>query len=75
MIRQVTMFEVVCDGCGEKWSNWDGICAYADQDHTEQSARDSEWEEKGGEHYCPNCYSIDDNDNIVFKTNNNGDKE
>jgi hypothetical protein len=30
---------------------------------------------EGDEHYCPDCYSYDDEDNLVIKKNQGGEDE
>lgn len=70
-IYPIQMFGCKCDGCGEVWDNGDSVMAYQDEDHVRYSIEESGWhitEEK--KTYCPDCHSIDDNDQITFKTTN-----
>lgn len=57
MIKEVKMYQVVCDRCGrflEDAAVWDyknRAIAYA---------INSRWTEIGDKHYCPDCYEFDD---------------
>lgn len=59
MIKQVKMYECVCDRCGHRQSADDGLL-YHDRESAEQIALESEWRTLGGKHYCPNCLEFDD---------------
>lgn len=70
MIYPIQMYTCKCDGCGDAWDNGDCVCAYADEEHVRYSIQESNWHITDDKKtYCPDCYTIDDNDNIVFKTN------
>lgn len=61
---------IVCDSCGKHYEDGNGmVCYLGDTDGSgiEQEALNSEWESLGDKHYCPDCYFIDENDNIVTK--------
>ena len=69
MIYPITMHAAKCDGCGDKWDNGDCVCAYEDKEHVRCSVSESGWHIKDdGKTYCPDCWSYDDEDNIIFKT-------
>ena len=76
MIREVKMFAVFCDNCGKQCTDDDaGFCAWTDTVGAEESASESGWlidESLDGvkypKHYCPDCYSYDNDDNLVLKT-------
>lgn len=69
MIYPITMYGCNCDGCGKVWDNGDSLQAYSDKDLTAEGVSDSEWHIcEDGKTYCPGCYTIDDNDNLVFKS-------
>lgn len=71
MINQVIMYAAKCDNCGEGWRNHDGICAYHDKGCMEEQLSNDEWHTEEGDltdkHYCPNCWYMDDEDNIQLK--------
>ena len=57
-------YNVECDRCGklaneELWKD--------DEAFAKEEAVDSGFIEVDGKHYCPDCYTIDDEDNIVVK--------
>ena len=69
MIQKVEMFTVICDNCGEDagCDCDDGSC-WNDEAVAEEKALESEWINSKGLHYCPKCYSYDDDDvlNLVI---------
>ncbi len=70
MKQEVKSMIIVCDGCGKHYEDGNGmVCYLGDMDGSliEQDALSSEWESFGDKHYCPDCYSIDEKDNIVTK--------
>lgn len=68
MINEVQMFGAKCDGCGEEWDNGDSVSAYADKEHVRYSIVESGWHiREDGKTYCSECWSYDDEDNLVFK--------
>ena len=61
MIKQVTMYSVVCDRCGKTFiDEFNGIVAWLDEGTAKEQAMESEWVEIGDKHYCPDCYEFDD---------------
>ena len=70
MIHEVTMYAATCDNCGEDWESssyeW-----YAMGD--KQSLYDGmdEWhieDEEDGKTYCPQCFFLKDNDELVINS-------
>ena len=57
-------YNVKCDRCGNLANEelWRNDVAFAKED-----ADESGFIEVDGKHYCPDCYTIDDEDNIVVK--------
>jgi hypothetical protein len=78
MITEIKMFGCDCDNCGEVWEDWhSGYIALIDKDSiANRVAEDDEWYSDGNTHYCPKCFKIDDEDNLIitprekFLTNN-----
>lgn len=60
MIKEVTMYSVVCDRCGKTYGVDDGIDCWVDICTAREQAMESEWVEIGDKHYCPDCYEFDD---------------
>lgn len=64
MFKEITMLKLYCDRCG--------ICADELQAWDVEEAYDYMFDEEGwkridGNHYCPNCWEYDNNDNIKVK--------
>lgn len=57
----------ICDCCGEKLESHDGFVCFIGADIWDEIEHD--WIEQDGKHYCPDCYTIDDDDNIIIKSN------
>lgn len=66
MRKLETMTTYICDCCGERLKDNSDFVGFIGLDIWEEF--DHDWIEHEGKHYCPNCYSIDDDDNIVIKT-------
>ena len=69
MIKEVTMFAMFCDNCGKQHEDGDaGFCAWSDDVGAVESAREDGWYEGDyGNFYCPDCYSFDDDDNLILR--------
>tara|TARA_R110002126_G_scaffold277398_1_gene423248 strand:+ start:149 stop:397 length:249 start_codon:yes stop_codon:yes gene_type:complete len=73
MEKEITMYTIECDLCKTQFvDEHEGFVAWADYDGARDNALDSEWTEnveqgKKDKHYCPECYSINDNDEVVNK--------
>lgn len=58
MYRPITMYQLVCDRCGDVFGGTDtrsslfaGECS--------DIGNYSDWEEIDGKHYCPDCYDVE----------------
>ena len=71
MIIKEYFYNVQCDCCGEianeTWWNSESDAKY--------EANEADYRELGGKHYCPKCYSYDDNDNVITKDGKKFDDE
>lgn len=66
MIKEVKMFTLVCDNCvTDVNSNTDYSC-WNNKEYVEDIAKEADWIKQGDNHYCPNCYKFDDDDNIIL---------
>ena len=64
MIKPETFYMVICDNCDTPLID-DTICAWSDERGAKETATNSEWHfADGGKCYCPNCYAINDNDEV-----------
>jgi hypothetical protein len=75
MIKQIIMFGAQCDNCKKEWyDDHNGFIAMNDESSIETVLMESEWikgdekfkEGKNNEHYCPECYGYDDNDDFIL---------
>ena len=65
MIKEVKMYTVVCDNCGkDAFKNSEYSC-WSDESTAHECAMESDYVDHEGFDYCPECISIDDEDNIV----------
>lgn len=61
MIREVTMYEAVCDRCGKSHINENmGYCAWVDGCGAVEDAYEAGWTEIDGKLYCPDCYEYNE---------------
>ena len=68
MIVEETFYAVECDVCKTQAENYDGIAFWADKMTTIESAiNDAQWHEEDDKHYCPDCHSFNDEDELVIK--------
>jgi len=71
MLKEIPMYTVICDGCG-KDSNADAdFAAWGCKMYASDVAMEADYIREGDEHYCPDCYSYDDEDNLVLKSKSN----
>lgn len=63
MIKESTMYNMTCDGCGceldEQYWN--------DPEVVTDNANEANWKQIDGKDYCPTCYKYDDNDNLITR--------
>jgi hypothetical protein len=70
MKQEVEMFTIKCDNCGTLFEDgYNGYSCWGDVNDAWENASESDWIEADFDvHYCPNCYSYDDNDNLIIKS-------
>ena len=66
MIITEVFYAVKCDRCGKVYDGAD-YGYYNDMDSSLEYAKEDDWVEIGGKHYCPNCYVIDEDTEEVKK--------
>ena len=59
MIKEMTYYDIICDRCGKSLINESETC-YPDKDSALMVAEQSEWMDINGNHYCPDCYELDE---------------
>lgn len=55
MYRPITMYQIVCDRCGEVFGGTD-TCSALFYDKSTDIEDFSNWKMIDGKHYCPVCY-------------------
>lgn len=66
MIKAEILYTVQCDRCGEILKG-DEYTYMTDSKSALQLANESEWITKWDKHYCPECYTINDNNEEEIK--------
>lgn len=67
MIKIIKMYGCTCDHCGISWKNDQyGWVAMTDEDSINECVNDADWFVSASQqvHLCPECYYIDDNDEL-----------
>lgn len=67
MIKEITIYTVVCDGCGKDVNEHADYSGWDNKDFTESIAKESDWIKEDDNHFCPDCYEYDDDDNLIIK--------
>lgn len=67
LFEEIT-YGIQCDVCGKLFTNeHSGFSLFVDKNQVKEEAQDYDWFIEKEECYCPDCYEIDDNDNIKIK--------
>jgi len=69
MIKEVKMFTVICDNCKADSNRNSEYSCWNDEGTARDTAMESDWHEEGDKHYCPDCFNVDDNDNVTININ------
>lgn len=67
MIKELKMYTVICDNCGKDCNEGEEYSCWNDIGYAEEVAMNADWIEEDDKHYCHDCYSYDDNDNLIIK--------
>jgi len=67
MIKSIEMFTIVCDNCKKDLCSGHEYSAWGHAGYVEEMADEDNWHKEDDKHYCPDCYSWDDDDNLVLK--------
>lgn len=65
-VEKVNMFTVICDNCGEDIGVNQEYSCFGDDSCAEENAMESDWIKQNGNHYCTECYSYNDDDELVI---------
>lgn len=70
---EITMYTLKCDICGKHFEDeHNGFCAWNDFQGAKDNATDSDWVENTeieDTHYCPDCITFNDEDEVINKAN------
>jgi ribosomal protein L37E len=66
MIKTVEMYTVVCDNCGKDVYDDSDCYCWNDKGFVEDDAMNYDWIKQDDKHYCADCYSYDDDDNLII---------
>lgn len=66
MLKEVKMYTVVCDNCGKDVNKDAEYSAWNDKRYAEDIAMEADWIKENDNHYCPDCFTYDDDDNLLI---------
>ena len=68
MIKELTMFTVICDGCGTDVNEDTEYSCWNDKLYAQDIAMEADWVTDNGKHYCPDCYYYDEDDKLIIQS-------
>ena len=67
MYNKVECICITCDNCKETFmDDHTGFSIYVDENGAHDAADNDGWYSEDGKHYCPDCHTIDDEDNLII---------
>lgn len=76
MIKEIESYCLLCDSCKRVFIDKYGIYSlYLDRLSPLEYAQAQGWIEHKDKHYCPECYEVDGDDNIIIKESEARDEE
>lgn len=61
MIKELTTYTIICDGCGKDLNAESEFSGWNDKDYVIECSQEDNWfSEDGVKFYCPDCYDFDD---------------
>lgn len=67
MIKELTMYTVVCDECRQQLNEGDEIIAWSDKVNAQDIAMKADWVTVDNKHYCNDCYYYDEDDKLIIQ--------
>lgn len=67
MIKTVIMYTILCNNCGQDACEGEEYSCWSEPDYVSDGAEESGWHVDDDKHYCPDCWSWDDEGNLVIK--------
>jgi hypothetical protein len=68
MIKEITIYTLVCDNCKIDIHKDHEFSGYDDLDYVRGVGMDSNWHRDDDKHFCDDCWYWDDEDNIRIDT-------
>jgi len=65
-IIKVEMYTVQCDNCKTTSGKNSEYSCWNDKSYAIEDACDKDWIQEGEKTYCPNCYTLGENDEIII---------
>lgn len=68
MYNKVECIVITCDNCDETYTDeHSGFSIYSDENAANDACQNDDWESsEKGKHYCPLCYKINDEDELII---------
>ena len=66
MIKEITVYTVICDNCQADSNEDSGFSGWNDKEFALDIAKECGFIEHEGKHYCENCWSHDDDGEIII---------
>lgn len=66
-IKKVEMFTVICDNCKKSADDGSDYSCWNDENYAKEVSMEAQYIDENGNHYCPNCYSYDEDDKLILK--------
>jgi hypothetical protein len=67
-VLKMDYYTIECDNCKKVYiDDHNGYSAWADESDAFENASNDNWIEEEGNHYCNECWSYDDEDNLIIK--------
>lgn len=66
-IEKIEMFTVICDNCKKSADEGTEYSCWNDKNYAEEIAMEAGYISEEDSHYCKECYSYDDEDNLILK--------
>ena len=67
MIKEIKMYTIICDGCGKDVNADSDFAAWTELEPSLDLANCDGWHIDDDNHYCSNCYEVDDNGFMIVK--------
>lgn len=65
MIKITKAFVIECDNCFKEFEDYSGFSLFSDGDNAHPEDRG--WYVHDEVHYCPDCHTINDDDEVIVK--------